>query len=195
MSPPSTAERRILERYLQEVDVSDLLGASQYKCSTKRSKREAEMPPAKKPNVSWKRRKEELQRLRALETRMMFLQLRSIHKAALGADAGTSEGQRRWKKKAHTEKQRCQAARDENVYLKDKLQRCVRASNNLQTVIYTAATRQRKDLVAKTLAARALRAELKSSQRWNAGVTSLLESRMAERLQQLAHLVDQARVS
>ncbi|KAL4165662.1 hypothetical protein KRP22_014372 [Phytophthora ramorum] len=176
--------------------------ALEYASHSPPHKQRAEMPPqlpAKKPNLSWRRRKDEIQRLRAetqaLETHRMFLQMRRTHDAIL--HAGLSEGQRRWKDAAEVEKRRCELARDENAQLKDKLQSCVRACNDLQTVLYVAGTHQSKALLANTLAGRALQTELSTGhhQLLNSDVINVLESRLNEKQAELDALCHAALVS
>lgn len=194
---------RILESYLHEMDVADFQTGSPIIATLKRtaSISIASVPPAKKPNLSWKRRKEELLRLRAetqaLETRAMFLKLRRPQATMLKAGVGLSEEQKRWRDAAVSEKQKCQSAQDENTQLKDKLESCYKACNDLQTVLAVAGIKQHNLVVANTYSAKALQAEMRSEHILQLSPTVLtsLENRVNESLSELEYLFNEARES
>ncbi|KAG3148066.1 hypothetical protein PI126_g12602 [Phytophthora idaei] len=168
--------------------------------STSTLKQPAVMP-AKKPTLSWKRRKEELHRLRAqaqaLESRTMFLKLRKTQDTLLKAGAGLSEEQKQLRDAAAKEKQKCQSAREENAQLKDKLERCYKACHDLQTVLSVAGIKQHNLIVASTFAAKALHAEQRSRRllQLSAAVLSSLENRVNERLTELDYIIEKIRAS
>ncbi|KAL3670801.1 hypothetical protein V7S43_003987 [Phytophthora oleae] len=131
-------EQYVLESFLREIDVADVQCEATNR-STKRQKRRAEQSPASKPSPSWKRRKEELERLRveshALGMHLAFLGLARTHNAMMNAAFGVSQVQLKWAIAAKTEKQQCQEARKENNRLKEKLRQCTQVCASLRELL------------------------------------------------------------
>ncbi|GMF27177.1 unnamed protein product [Phytophthora lilii] len=176
------------------MDVADFLSGSPLESSPARLKRHIAMPPLpppKKPNLSWKRRKDELHRLRAetqaLETRLTFLKLKRTRYIMMKAGVGLSAERKRWRDAVESEKRRCKAAREENKQLKDKLESCFKASHDLQTVVAVAGRQQHNMLMANTLAAASLQAKMRAEQllQLRSDVLIGLENRMNKRLAKL----------
>ncbi|POM81733.1 Hypothetical protein PHPALM_250 [Phytophthora palmivora] len=115
----------------------------------------------------------------ALETRVTFLKLRRTQMTLMNAGVGLSEEQKRWRDAATREKQSCQASRDENKLLNDKLESCIRTCNDLRTVLSVVDIKQRNLIVANAFAAKTLRTE----KRLQLSSTALLslENRINER--------------
>ncbi|KAE9282373.1 hypothetical protein PF001_g23340 [Phytophthora fragariae] len=186
------------------MDVADFQAASPIESSPASLKRGATVsssPPTKKPNLSWKRRKEELLKLRsdseALQTQLLFLKLRRTHAMMLRAGVGLSEEQKRWKDAAESEKLKCQSAQDENTELKDQLQRCFKACRDLQSVVAVAGAKQRDLVEANRFGAQVLRAELRDGHllQPRSAVLIALENRLNVRHSELEYLFHQARDS
>ncbi|EGZ08926.1 hypothetical protein PHYSODRAFT_524171 [Phytophthora sojae] len=186
------------------MDVADFQAASPIELDIAALKRAVEMspsPPAKKPNLSWKRRKDELLKLRseseALQTRLMFLKLRKTHAMLLRAGVGLSDEQRHWKNAAESEKRKYQSSKDENTQLKDQLHRCFKACRDLHTVVSVAGVKQRDLVVANPFAARVLRAELRNGHllQPSSAVLINLETRLNARHSELEYLFHHARES
>ncbi|ETP39380.1 hypothetical protein F442_13167 [Phytophthora nicotianae P10297] len=164
----------------------------------------AKQPPAmtaKKPNLSWKRRKDELHRLRAeaqaLETRVMFLKLQKTQDTLWKAGVGLSEEQKLLREAAANEKQQCQSAREENTQLKGRLERCYKACHDLQTVLSVAGIKQHNLIVANTFAAKALQAEQRSQRllQLSSDVLTSLANRVNDRLTELDYIIENIRAS
>ncbi|KAF4134685.1 hypothetical protein GN958_ATG15941 [Phytophthora infestans] len=153
---------------------------------------------AKKSNLSWKRRKDELHRLRAesqaLETRVMFLKMRKTQATLLKAGVGLFDEQKQLRDAAVYQ---CQSAREENRQLKDKLKRCYKACHDLQTVLSVAGIKQHNLLMANPFAAKALQAEQRSQGllELNSDVLLSLENRVNERLTELSYIIGKIRAS
>ncbi|POM62793.1 hypothetical protein PHPALM_27998 [Phytophthora palmivora] len=167
-----------------EMDIADFQATSPFESNTTPHKRTVEMlPHVKRPNLSWKRRKEELHRLRAesqaLETHVTFLKLRRTQMTLMNAGVGLSEEQKRWRDAAAREKQSCQTSRDENKLLNDKLESCIRTCNDLRTVLSVVDIKQQHLIVANAFAAKTLQTE----KRLQLSSTALfsLENRINER--------------
>ncbi|ETN20289.1 hypothetical protein PPTG_03325 [Phytophthora nicotianae INRA-310] len=164
----------------------------------------AKQPPAmtaKKPNLSWKRRKDELHRLRAeaqaLETRVIFLKLQKTQDTLWKAGVGLSEEQKLLREAAANEKQQCQSAREENTQLKGRLERCYKACHDLQTVLSVAGIKQHNLIVANTFAAKALQAEQRSQRllQLSSDVLTSLANRVNDRLTELDYIIENIRAS
>ncbi|KAG3076306.1 hypothetical protein PC121_g7789 [Phytophthora cactorum] len=135
---PSSAEQRVLESFLLEMDVSDFdLDSLKHdkRVNTKRKAGTPAHPCTKKPPLSCERRKHDLQRLRAeveaLQAHKKKLELRRVD----GGLQRASEDQNPWRNTAAIEKRRCQQANDENTRLKRKLQHCVKTYDGMKTMV------------------------------------------------------------
>ncbi|KAG1712615.1 hypothetical protein DVH05_000357 [Phytophthora capsici] len=131
-------EQYVLESFLREIDVADVQFEST-KRSTQNKRRRAEQSPPSKPCPTWKRRKEELDQLRAeaqtLGLRVAFLGLARTHRAMMNAAFGVSQDQLKWAVAAKTEKQQHLEAKEENKRLKAKLQHCTRVCASLRDLL------------------------------------------------------------
>ncbi|KAL3670800.1 hypothetical protein V7S43_003986 [Phytophthora oleae] len=195
-------EQRILETFLCGMDVADFASGSPQLSSSSILKRPASMtllPTAKKNNLSWKRRKEELHRLRAetqaLETRVMFLKLQKTQDTLMKAGVGLSEEQKQLREDAVSERQKCQSAKEENTQLKDRLERCYKACHDLQTVLSVAGIKQYNLIVANNFAVKALQAQRNQSVQLSSTVLSNLQNRVHERLVELDDFIYDIRAS
>ncbi|KAG6618861.1 50S ribosomal protein L1 [Phytophthora cinnamomi] len=186
------------------MDVADFQAGSPIESSSATLKRATDMsssPPAKKPNLSWKRRKEELLTLRseseALQTRLMFLKLRRTHAKLLKAGVGLSDEQKRWRDAAESEKRKCRSAQEDNTQLKDQLHRCFKACHDLHMVVAVAGVKQRDLVVANPFVARLLRAELRNGHllQPSSAVLINLDNRLNARYSELEYLFHHARES
>ncbi|OWZ05903.1 hypothetical protein PHMEG_00021920 [Phytophthora megakarya] len=154
----------------------------------------------KKPNLSWKRRKEELHRLRTesqvLESHVMFLKLRRTQMTLMNAGVGLSDEQKHWRDASLSEKQRCQAAQEENQFLKDKLESCYKACNDLRAVLSVADTKQHNLILANSFTAKALQTQ-RSQQllQLNSSALINLENRVNQRHSELEYMFNQIRSS
>ncbi|KAK1935564.1 hypothetical protein P3T76_010259 [Phytophthora citrophthora] len=131
-------EQRVLESFLREIDVADMQFES-IKRSTKSKKRCAETSPVSNSRPSWKRRKEQLERLRVeaktLGMHVAFLSLARTHNAMMNAAFGVSQDQLKWAIALKTEKRQCQEAKEENERLKAKLQHCTQVCASLRVLL------------------------------------------------------------
>ncbi|KAG1691788.1 hypothetical protein DVH05_026163 [Phytophthora capsici] len=131
-------EQYVLESFLREIDVADVQFEST-KRSTQNKRRRAEQSPPSKPCPTWKRRKEELDQLRAeaqtLGLRVAFLGLARTHRAMMNVAFGVSQDQLKWAVAAKTEKQQHLEAKEENKRLKAKLQHCTRVCASLRHLL------------------------------------------------------------
>ncbi|KAK1935563.1 hypothetical protein P3T76_010258 [Phytophthora citrophthora] len=186
------------------MDVVDFASESPLLSSSSSFKQPSDMtlaPSKKKPNLSWKRRKEELHRLRAetqaLETRVMFLKLRRTQDTLMKAGMGLSEEQKQLREDAVSEKQKWQSAQEENTQLKDRLERCYKACHDLQTVLSVAGIKQHNLIVANSFAAKALQAQQRNQSllQLNSSVLSNLQNRLHERLVELDYFIQGIRKS
>ncbi|RLN54641.1 hypothetical protein BBJ28_00016521 [Nothophytophthora sp. Chile5] len=152
----------------------------------KKTKTRGVKGPTPRKNLSWRRRKQELQSLReqtqAMETHVGYLQLRE--QLRVDAVANLSEEQKRWRAVAIGEKQQRQEAQGENTRLKVQVQSYLHKTQALQTVL-TAAQAQRKDLIMNSVVmARSLQAQIETGnllQRGCSNVFNMLESRVNAR--------------
>eukprot|EP00644_Phytophthora_capsici_P016941 jgi/Phyca11/125614/e_gw1.59.106.1 len=183
------------------MDVVDFASESPLLSSSSSLKQPTSMtlqPSKKKPNLSWKRRKEELHRLRAeaqaLETHVLFLKLRRTQDTLLKAGVGLSDDQKQLREDAMSEKQKCRSAQEENTQLKDRLERCYRACHDLQTVLSMAGIKQHNLIVANTFAAKALQAQQQNQSLLQLNST-ILTNRLHERLAELDYFIQDIRRS
>ncbi|KAJ8561649.1 hypothetical protein ON010_g8032 [Phytophthora cinnamomi] len=185
LTPPST-EQHVLETFLLEMDVSDF-HAETLKCENPSLESASSTKPRpKRPRESWKRRKEDLQKLRAevqtLQTYKVFLE------SQLGVkkkeDDIASENQQRWQHAAEQEKQWCQRSNDYNARLKKKLERCVRACAGIRAVLEATSANQRILLSFRMLQAES-RLECCHKKTLTSQVFQVLESRVDRRYEEL----------
>ncbi|KAJ8578265.1 hypothetical protein ON010_g937 [Phytophthora cinnamomi] len=204
---PRPMEQLELESFLQEIDALDF-----YSMAPKRRE-----PPTSKsrkagstPGISrWKRRKEELQGLRAemqdLQFQVAALTLQRECGATIPASseqfeesAGccelfTKESSLRppnyWKSVAEIERQRCDVAKDENGQLKAKLKRYEKAFQDAKSVVEL--MKQSEFFSATTVAPVSVQAEEKTGlheRLVSSVVFDLLESRAIARLADLDNI-------
>ncbi|KAF4134684.1 hypothetical protein GN958_ATG15940 [Phytophthora infestans] len=139
----SSAEQRVLDSFLLEMDVSDFAPdtlKSMKRVEPKRKANTASRSSTKKLKLSWERRREELQTLRA-EVKALHEYKVNLELQAIGNLQQEAETRNRWKNAADMEKQWCQQAQDTNTQLKSKLQRCMQTCDSLKTMINASLTK------------------------------------------------------
>ncbi|EGZ08927.1 hypothetical protein PHYSODRAFT_288652 [Phytophthora sojae] len=158
LTPRGATEQRVLLSFLDELDVTDLgvcAGGKQ-----RSPKRAVDTTRPKSANVWWKRKKNELEKLRAeskaRETQLTLLQTGELETNAIEL----SQDQPSWKDAAEVEKQRCQVAQTENERLKMRIKGCLQICGSLQSALSLADT---SHCEMETLVAWALQAERKTT--------------------------------
>ncbi|KAG7393810.1 hypothetical protein PHYBOEH_005993 [Phytophthora boehmeriae] len=195
----STREQGILESYLRQMGVLEQDETAIHDAvKSPGSKRLTDSPDdsisllAKKKTIaSWKRRKDELQRLRleaqAMQTHVTFLTLKRTYEQVLDSN-NKSEDLERLKNTAKSERKQCEKAKADNQQLKEKLRNCVQTRNLLQTAL-AAAEAQRKELLASNAATtRSLQDEMRMNYKLDlekSFVFNMLEQSADARLNEL----------
>ncbi|GMF43647.1 unnamed protein product [Phytophthora fragariaefolia] len=153
------------------------------------------------PATRWRRRKQELQRLKdqaeTLGTYVSFLQARRVPGVLLADPVSLAPELDQlvefqvggWQAAAIREIRRCQEAQQENLELKQRLHACVQASGALQVALNAADTLRKEQLARDSIAAMALRVE--ASMSWqlkaleNALIFDMLEAHVNARVSEV----------
>ncbi|KAL4165661.1 hypothetical protein KRP22_014371 [Phytophthora ramorum] len=136
----------------------------------KRSRKPSAQPPAKPqaPATRWQRQKLELGTLKehaeTLGNYVAFLRKRQVPGLSIQLPPELEQlvqlQTTGWQAAAFREIRRCQAARQDNAELKQRLQACVQASGTLQTALNAAESLRREQLARGSIASRALQVEV-----------------------------------
>ncbi|KAF4315766.1 hypothetical protein G195_010714 [Phytophthora kernoviae 00238/432] len=206
-APLSSREQGILESFLEQTDLLEHNEAAMLDViKPSGRKRLVDSPDgksllAKKSNPSWKRRRDELRRLRieaqTMQNHVTFLTLKKTYEQLFDS-SNQSEGLGRWKDPAMNEKLQCEKAKAENEQLKEKLQNCVQTCNLLQTALTAAETQHKELLTANTATTQALQFEMQTNHNLdleNSIIFNNLEHSADARLNELDALLYEAYIS